>query len=112
MRTEQPGHLRAFDHLGLYRYFLTFCTDYRQPFFKNAEAVTLVLSQISRAAIGEQFALLAYCFMPDHLHLLIEGSRSQTTAAGLAADVREYPFVGSETYSIDEIVEAIGEWST
>jgi putative transposase len=32
-----------------------------------------VLVQIERTAAEEQFAVVAYCFMPDHLHLLIEG---------------------------------------
>src|SRR5580765_7084061 len=73
MHTSQPGHLKAFDYVGLYRYFLTFCTDWRRPLFGTAAVVSLTLSQISRAAAHEGFALLAYCFMPDHLHLLVEG---------------------------------------
>jgi len=38
--------------------------------------------------------------------------------AGLVADPRDYPFTGSEKYSVDEILEAVGEcdfrnsWST
>jgi putative transposase len=35
--------------------------------------VDLVLAQISRAAQEQQFAVMAYCFMPDHLHLLVHG---------------------------------------
>jgi putative transposase len=36
-----------------------------------------VVAQILRAAADEQFSILAYCFMPDHAHLLIEaGSES------------------------------------
>jgi putative transposase len=164
MRTKQPGHLKAFDYLGLYRYFLTFCTDYRRPWFQQADVVSLVLSQISRAAVEQGFALLAYCFMPDHLHLLVEGLADRSDCrrfiksakqysgyyfekqfrqklwqrygfermlrddeatlvvaryllnnpvrAGLAADAREFPYVGSERYTIEEILEAIGEWST
>jgi len=30
-------------------------------------------SQIQRTADIERFEILAYCFMPDHVHLLIEG---------------------------------------
>jgi len=35
--------------------------------------VDLVLAQISRAAREQQFAVIAYCFMPDHVHLLVHG---------------------------------------
>jgi REP-associated tyrosine transposase len=29
--------------------------------------------QIQRTGSEEQFALIAYCFMPDHVHLAVEG---------------------------------------
>jgi putative transposase len=32
-----------------------------------------VKQQILRSAEQENFAILAYCFMPDHLHLLVQG---------------------------------------
>ena len=71
--TGNPGHLKAFDYVGPHRYFLTFCTDSRQRVFVTRDRVDLVLLQIERSAADEQFAIIAYCFMPDHLHLLIEG---------------------------------------
>jgi putative transposase len=72
MLTGSPGHLKSFGYVGLYRYFLTFCTGSRQRHFVAHEPVDLVLEQIVRAAAVAGFAIIAYCFMPDHLHLLIE----------------------------------------
>jgi putative transposase len=72
VRTGNPGHLKTFDYIGLHRYFLTFCTSSRRRVFVSRERVDLVLEQIQRAAGENSFAILAYCFMPDHLHLLIE----------------------------------------
>jgi putative transposase len=74
VRTHHPARLKTFDYTGPARYFLTFCTNDRRPHFANRERVVLVLEQITRAASQEQFALLAYCFMPDHVHLLAEAS--------------------------------------
>jgi putative transposase len=71
--TGNPGHLKAFDYVGPHRYFLTFCTDSRQRVFVTRDCVDLALLQIERSAAEEQLAIIAYCFMPDHLHLLIEG---------------------------------------
>ncbi len=41
----------------------------------TAEHVELVHAQILRAATDEHVAVIAYCFMPDHVHLLAEGQR-------------------------------------
>jgi len=73
MKTGRPSRLKCFDYLGFHRYFLTFCTDWRRKWFVDSAAVDLVLSQFLRAASNEQFAILVYCFMPDHVHLLVEG---------------------------------------
>jgi putative transposase len=72
MFTNNPGHLSSFDYIGLYRYFLTFCTDRRHQHFVVREPVHIVLEQIVRAAADAGFAIVAYCFMPDHVHLLVE----------------------------------------
>jgi putative transposase len=39
----------------------------------NSDVVELVLAQFVRAAKDEAFSILAYCFMPDHVHFLIQG---------------------------------------
>jgi REP element-mobilizing transposase RayT len=49
--------------------------------FIDAITARETLAQFLRTAAEEHFAVLAYCLMPDHAHLLIEG-----TAAG--ADLR------------------------
>jgi len=72
MPVRKTARLKTFDYLGVHRYSVTICTDRRRRIFTSGEAVLLVLSQISRSAAEEQFAILAYCFMPDHLHLLVE----------------------------------------
>jgi putative transposase len=157
MPVHGPGHLRAFDYVGLHRYFLTFCCHSQQTRFRDRAAVDLVLSQIRRAARDEQFAILAYCFMPDHLHLLMEALADQShglkfiarakqfsgfsyrkerhqalwqrygyehvlrddektrvvaryilenpVRAGLVKSPEEYPFSGSDTHSVQEVLE-------
>ena len=41
--------------------------------FNHEGIVQSVLDEIERVAEAEHFRVLAYCFMPDHLHLLVEG---------------------------------------
>ena len=53
--------------------FLTFCTEQRRPWFTDKDRVDLVRTQILRAARQHHMLLIAYCFMRDHVHLLVEG---------------------------------------
>jgi len=65
--------LPAFSYVGRWRYFLTFCTSDRHAAFCSPDVVNQALSQILRSAAQHAFEILAYCFMPDHVHLLVEG---------------------------------------
>ena len=79
MHTRRPARLRHLSYLGCQRYSLTFCTDWKRKWFENADAVALVLSQFLRVADKEGFSILTY-FMPDHVHLLVEGLRDDSDA--------------------------------
>jgi len=70
---SRPPRFRGFSYRGIHRYLLTFCTIERVRVFERPEYVTDALQQIRITAGIERFAILAYCFMPDHLHLLVEG---------------------------------------
>jgi putative transposase len=93
---SRPTRLPGFDYCGCHRYFLTFCTADRHHAFGNANAVAAVLRQIRRTARTSRFALSAYCFMPDHVHLLVEG-RNET--ADLCAFVRRSKQASGQAYA-------------
>ena len=78
MATHGPGHLKTFDYTGLYRYSLTFCCHNRQQLFTQDPVVKSVLSQFEHVASKELFAIVAYCFMPDHVHFLVEGKSERS----------------------------------
>ena len=73
MRTRRPSRLRSFDYVGLHHYSLTYCTDRRRKWFADAETVALVWAQFLRVAERERFEILVYCFMPDHVHMVVKG---------------------------------------
>jgi putative transposase len=85
-----PKHLDAFDYRGRQRYFLTFCTHNRQPYFRDAVHVALVVVHFLRAAIDMKFAVLAYCFMPDHLHTVVEGRSADAELKMFVARAKQY----------------------
>src|SRR4029450_2015613 len=73
----------------LHRYSLTFCVDRRRYVFVDPRLVDLMLAQISRAARDWRFAVLAYCFMPDHVHLLVEAEASDSNLVRFAHAVKQ-----------------------
>ena len=52
---------------------VTVSTALRRNLFNDERAVNLCLSALAETATREEMEVLAYCFMPDHLHLLLEG---------------------------------------
>jgi len=48
-----------------------------------------MLEQISQAAAAHQFEILAYCFMADHLHLLVEARSSDSDLISFANLVKQ-----------------------
>jgi len=136
---------------------LTFCTHQRQSIFTTHDNVTRAWSQILRAAQERAFDVIAYCFMPDHVHLVAQGTaehsdlkrfmslakqysgyeykrrtdrnlwqpyayehvlrhdESLTRAVryvienpvrkGLVEHPRDYPFLGSSRYSLQELID-------
>ena len=70
---SRPPRLTGFDYKGPYRYLITCCTHSRRPLFLDTNLALATLAQFRATAIEDRFALLAYCLMPDHLHLLVEG---------------------------------------
>ncbi len=66
--------LKQFDYTGEHRYSFTICTWQRKMIFTTEEVVASVLSHFVQHAQRTDIAILAYCFMPDHLHLLAAGT--------------------------------------
>jgi REP element-mobilizing transposase RayT len=70
--TNRPRRLQGFSYVGFDRYFLTTCTAFRRPAFAASCVASSVAGQLLHEAAHFEFAVLAYCLMPDHLHALLE----------------------------------------
>ncbi|HUT98831.1 MAG TPA: transposase [bacterium] len=85
MAENQPKRLTAprlhsFKYTGPYAYFITICTYSRLPLLKGETLVSGILALLESACDEESFHLMAYCFMPDHLHLLVAGEEKSSLA--------------------------------
>jgi putative transposase len=74
MFRRRPSRLPGFDYTGFHRYHLRFATAGRARLFTAANVVMTCCEQLLRTCEDEQFELLAYCFMPDHLHVMLQGA--------------------------------------
>ena len=90
MAHPYPRHRLDLPYTGKHHYFLTFCTDRQQRLFVASPEVGLVLSQFLRAGSEAQFALTAYCFMPDHVHLIASGDAEQADVRRFIARAKQY----------------------
>ena len=70
---SRPPRIDGFSYLGRSCYSITTCTAQRRQVFRDPSLVELVLSYLRETATRERFAVLAYCFMPDHLHVVVVG---------------------------------------
>ena len=90
VRAPAPPHrIAGFPYCGFYRYHLRFATDGRAHLFVEHARVASALAEVQRTADEDQFAVLAYCFMPDHLHLVVEGRHE-------ASDMRRFAKVSKQ----------------
>ena len=90
MYQRRSLRLLGFDYLGCQRYFLTYGTLARARHFTERDAVTLASTQFLRAAAEQRFEILTYCFMPDHVHLLIEAQDDGSNGKAFIASSKQY----------------------
>ena len=88
MRPTRP-RLDPALYVGVQRYFLTFCTARRRPSFADATIVKILHEQILRCAEHFGFVVIAYCFMPNHPHLLIEGTADDADALAFVHQAKQ-----------------------
>ncbi len=96
MRPRTPPRLPPFTYTGLQRYFVTLCTGLRRPLFLSGRVVESVERRLLAATARHGFSAYAFCFMPDHLHVLLVAVRDD---ADLRACVRQFKQTSSFDFS-------------
>jgi putative transposase len=86
---SRPPRIKGFSYLGPYRYFITFCTLDRAAVFLDIRLGQSVVWQFRRTCREKSFVILAYCVMPDHVHLLLEGSDAGSNLLALIKTAKQ-----------------------
>src|SRR5271157_4999099 len=66
--------LNAEEYRGCRIYFVTICCEKRRPVFAEESKGRWALAQLMATSLRHKFTLHAYCIMPDHLHVVVEGA--------------------------------------
>ena len=73
-----PKHLPDLPYTGKLSYALEFTTENRALLLTEHAAIDLVVQQFLRAATETGFAIVTYCLMPAHAHLVVDGERDDS----------------------------------
>jgi putative transposase len=71
--SQRPPRIPGFSYLGRRRYHVVLNAHRRAAHFESDDVVELLLATLRGCAADCQFDVLAYCVMPDHVHLVLEG---------------------------------------
>jgi putative transposase len=85
----RPRRLPHWSYRGCSRYSLTLCTFDRRCCFTEPGLVRDVLLQFLQCADAADFEVLAYCFMPDHLHLVAGGTTPTSDLRAFVATAKQ-----------------------
>ena len=83
-----PRH-PTMSYLGTQRFSWTICTYLRRRYFIDSDVVSSALVHLSDTSTIYDVGVLAYCFMPDHVHLLIEGTGPASDSEAFVAAAKQ-----------------------
>lgn len=66
------------EYSGKRIYFITICAEERRKIFRNVTRANVVIAQLKRVASRMNVLVHAFCIMPDHAHILVEGKTPNT----------------------------------
>lgn len=64
-------------------YFVTICAENRKGAFDRPDLIAQLLAVLQKQCKTHLFDVYAYCFMPDHMHLLLVGLSERSELQGL-----------------------------
>lgn len=76
---RKPNRLSPESYRGRRSYFLTLCIGERRTLFTDGTLVQDLLSVLRASCASHSFSVYAYCFMPDHLHLILNGENDSSS---------------------------------
>jgi len=96
---KRAPRLSCFDYTGSHAYFITCATYQKRPYFNDNAVVDIVLPVLSRCGARNAFGIYTYCFMPDHLHILLVGEEKSSLRRFMKTFKQESSFAFKRRHS-------------
>lgn len=64
------------NYFGQRTYFITICCEKRHRFFADSARCARLIEHLRAISTNQYFLVHAYCVMPDHFHVLVEGQNA------------------------------------
>lgn len=90
MHPDRSSQAPGFSYTGPHRYSVTVRAHERRPLFDHRELAGCVRMQILRAASTAGYAVVVYCIMPTHVHLLVEGGAGRSPLTEFVKRAKQY----------------------
>jgi len=75
---RKKHRLNKDNYIGTNVYSVTIASDLRKYVFTSKKVIDEHVRVLNQACEKYKFDVIVYCFMPDHLHLLLQGRHSNS----------------------------------
>ncbi len=86
---RKPNRLKDFEYTNPFIYFITICSYEKNKTFVNSDTVSEMLKHLEKSADKHNVQVLAYCFMPDHVHLLVGSNDAEGNLINFIKDFKQ-----------------------
>jgi putative transposase len=77
------------EYIGKRIYFITVCAEERRCIFQDSARATAVITELRKVAARMNVLVHAFCVMPDHVHILVEGKTPTTDLVRFVAQWKQ-----------------------
>jgi len=84
-------------------YFFTLVTFQRRKYFDTSKKLDLLHGKIRQVQRNKPFELLAYCLLPDHIHLLIELPEEESNFSIRMREIKRLTTLGMKRVTFENV---------
>jgi REP-associated tyrosine transposase len=77
------------EYVGRRIYFVTACVEQRARIFQDGARANAAIEELKKVAAKADALVHAFCVMPDHVHLLLEGRAAQSDLVKFVAQWKQ-----------------------
>jgi putative transposase len=100
---RKRNRLERVAYLGPRAHFLTICTGGRAKRFSDPKLVILLIDVLQESCAAHLFQIYAYCFMPDHLHLILVGTNDSSDLSAVIQSFKGKSTAAARKVGITEL---------